>query len=100
MKKPTKHPKRMARKPKKRKQPSSSTGSQRRANSLKAGDWCFGVLCAKCAKGVGMFEDPSQGQTPLTFDGPGRLRVKCPGCGFEGEYQATQVQRLQAVYMH
>ena len=69
---------------------------------IKPGDWWWGVYCKRCETPIGLFEDKSQGEAPMTFAGPGKLSVKCPNpkCMKRADYGTNAVQRFQAVYKH
>jgi len=66
----------------------------------KAGDWFFGVRCTACDEPAAYFKDPSGGKKPISFEGPGILRITCPACGHVGEYRTSQVERFEAVRLH
>jgi hypothetical protein len=63
---------------------------------VEPGKWYFGFAYLGCEKLFAVFDDPSNGQTPLQFAGGGHFLVACPHCAADRLYLTEQVQRFRA----
>ena len=62
---------------------------------VQPGNWYFGFDCLECPKRFAVFDDESDGNTPVQFTGGGHILVSCPHCSADRMYSVDQVVQFQ-----
>lgn len=67
-----------------------------RPENVLAGQWYLVVLCRGCREAIYLLTDPSKGAGEPQMTGKGKLRVPCPSCFHDDQYEPSEVQSHQA----
>ncbi len=63
--------------------------------SVVAGEWYYGIKCAKCKQKIAIAHDRNKGAKPIVFLGPGILSIACLSCGHEGSFARRRLGRSE-----